>query len=229
MATNASTLTSTVSQPVKRVVQRAYDGIVRDHLPRTWCVYGDIPARDNRLLDTTDYKPHYKAGLVSAIQDHVGDGDDAVLIGGGRGISSVHLARQGARVVAYEAGAEMCDIARDTVARQGWSQAVDVRHAVVGDALDVFGELGEPDTVPAESLDTRDVLVMDCEGAEMSILRRLEDWPQTIIVESHPGNGATTGAVRTRLEHRGYDVTDRQYEPGDTSGKRVVVGRVTDD
>jgi len=228
MATNSSTLTSTVPEPVKKVVQRAYDGFVRDHLPRTWCVYGDIPARDNRLLDTTDYKPHYKEGLVSAIREGVHDGDNVVLVGGGRGISSVHCARQGATVTAYEASAEMCDIARETVARQGWSQAVDVRHAIVGEALDVFGELGKPDAISPDALETGDVLIMDCEGAEMGILRRLEDWPATVIVETHPGMGATTGAVRTRLEHRGYDVTDRAYEPGHGASKRVVVG-ATDD
>lgn len=224
MATrNSSRLTSTAPKAVKRAIQRAYDSVLRDRLPRTWCVYGDIPARDNRLLDTTDYKPNYKEGLISAIQDHVSD-DDAVLVGGGRGISSVHLARQGATVTAYEAGNEMCEIARETVARQGWSQVVDVRHALVGSAIDVFGDMGDPETISPAALDAGDVLVLDCEGAELSVLYRLADRPRTIIAETHPSCGAPTAPVRARLKALDYEVSAREYEPGHDGNKRVLVG-----
>lgn len=225
MATsNSPRLTSTVTAPVKSAVQTAYDRVLRPRLPRTWCVYGTIPARDNRLLDTTDYKPNYKAGFISAIREHVDDGDRAVLVGGGRGVSSVHLARQTDDVTAFEAGAEMCDIARETLARQRVTDRVDVRHALVGEAVDVFGEMGSPEIIAPADLDTGDVLLMDCEGAEVSILSGLSDRPGTVIVETHPGCGAPTHAVRGRLESMGYDVSEREYEPGHDGEKRVLVG-----
>lgn len=198
------------------IIQRVYDETIRPVLPRKWCVYGDVPARDARLLDFTDHVPNYKQGLKRAIDDTVEAGDTVTVVGGGRGVSSVWLARRGAEVLAYEAAAEMVDIARETVAMQDVADAVTFRHALVGEAVDVYGSAAEADRVPPSELRTHDVLVLDCEGAEVAILEGLSDWPEAVIVETHPGRGAPTAAVRDRLSAGGrdYAVGTYQYEPG---------------
>lgn len=205
------------------IVQTAYNSTIRDHLPRTWWgVYDGIPARDVRLLDFTHTVDPYKPGLKRAINEYINE-DAVVLVGGGRGISSVWLSRRGASVIAYEASREMIDIARETLEKQGCKDAVEFRHALVGKAVDVYGPYADATTVPPSELQTHDALVMDCEGAEESILRGLEDLPPTLIVETHPERGVPTAATKPLLAGRGYDITTLDYSP-DKPDKDVLVG-----
>lgn len=218
---------SGTSQPrlgisVTDLIRPAYNGFVRPRLPRKWAVYGDIPSRDAGLLDFKDHISPYKPGLKRAIRENI-HGGTVVLVGGGRGVSSCWIARQGADVVALEAATEMVPIARQTVEMQGHSNAVEVRHALVGEAIDVFGDAQDAERIDPADLDTGDALIMDCEGAERSILRSLADWPPTIIVETHPDCGVPTDVPRRLLDDVGYRVTEMEYSPKDPR-KRVLVG-----
>jgi len=205
------------------ITQRLYNSTVRRYLPRKLCIYNGVPARGPRLFDHTDTLPEYKAGLKSAIEDHVTDGDKATLVGGGRGVSSVWLARQGATVVAHEAAEEMLDIARETVDHQGLTDSVEVRQSLVGEAIDVYGSAAQATVISPDQLKTGDVLVLDCEGAERSILGGLSDLPPTIVVETHPEFGVPVEETAEVLREMGYSVESRAYEPGRES-KRVLTG-----
>ena len=60
---------------------------------------------------------------------------------------------------------------------------------------------------PAEIPDC-DVLEMDCEGAETSILSEMSIRPRVILVETHGCLGAPTSDVRDLLITIGYEVED---------------------
>lgn len=210
---------------VRRLARQAYNRTLRPHLPRKFGVYAGVTVRWPVLLDLTDRLPEFKSGLVGAIGETVEDGDRVTLVGGGRGVSAVHCVRAGAgRVDAYEAAAEMLEIARETTEIEGCAGSVAFHHALVGEAVDVFGEFAEAAWLDPADLDAGDVLVLDCEGAERSILAGLEARPRAVVVETHPEQGVPTAEIRDLLERAGYAVDSREYEP-DRDLKRVLVGR----
>jgi hypothetical protein len=53
------------------------------------------------------------------------------------------------------------------------------------------------------------VLELDCEGAEVEILRELTIQPRVILVETHGLYGAPTHLVASLLEKRGYVISHR--------------------
>jgi hypothetical protein len=58
---------------------------------------------------------------------------------------------------------------------------------------------------------------MDCEGAEVEILREMSIQPRVIVVETHGVLGAPTELVASLLEGRGYAVSHRGLaDPGRT-------------
>lgn len=213
---------SEYSTPIK-LVQKAYDALLRPHLPRKWVTYGEIPARDGRLFDATDTVRPYKPGLKQAISSHVTAGDGVTIVGAGRGICSVWSAQQDAQVTAYEAADEMVSIARETVRLQGFGEDVTVRHALVGEAIEVYGDYSAAEVIPPSEFEPGTVLVMDCEGAERSILAGLQKRPSTVIVETHPERGVPTTDVFDLLVDGGYTVERFQYAPG-YSEKQVLAG-----
>jgi len=222
-------MSSKPTQTVRRYLQTAYNETIRPRLPRKYGVYAGVPVRSEGLLDAEDRYPDYKRGLVDAIHETVTDGDRVVLVGGGRGVSTVHCLRAGAdEVVAFEAAAEMIDTAAATVRAAEIPGRVEFRHALVGEAVEVYGDLDGADVVAPEELPDGDALVMDCEGAEESIFAGARDLPATVIVETHPERGVPTDRTRTLLTDAGYDVSERQFEPDQAvHGKRVLVGRRT--
>jgi hypothetical protein len=50
---------------------------------------------------------------------------------------------------------------------------------------------------------------MDCEGAEVEVLREMTIKPRIVLVETHGVFGAPTNLVASLLEKRGYVVSDR--------------------
>lgn len=211
----------------RRAVQIAYDNLLRPHLPRKWGVFGGVPARDVRLLDATDYLPNYKAGLREAITRHVNDGDEVVLVGFGRGISTVWCVESGATVTAYEGAARMCEIGRETITAADITQAVTVEHGIVGEANLLYGKPDGAAGVAPDELPESNVLVMDCEGAETSILAGLEDPPSTLIIETHPERGVPPEAVQDELTALEYEVAARiPYKP--ENDKPVFVAKPAD-
>jgi tRNA G37 N-methylase Trm5 len=215
-----------VSAAIRRAIRIVYDRLLRDRLPRKFGIYAGVPARHVPLLDVTDRWQDYKPGLLSALHDTIDDGDDVVLVGAGRGVSTVHACRAGAGfVVAYEAAAEMCEIARETVDIAGVSDRVDVFHTTVGPAIEIYGDASEAHRLEPAALPPSDVLVLDCEGAEASILNGLSEWPRAVIVETHPERGVPTDQSRSALDAAGYAIDAHEYHPDcEHDDKCVLVG-----
>lgn len=211
---------------LRRILRGPYDSYVREHTPRRWGTYNGVELRKRRLFDVTRSHPEMKAGLVEAVRELVEEGDRAVDIAAGWGLVSTHLAWSGATVVTYEGSAKMLREARRTFRRNGVADAVELRHAVVGEANHVRGGPGDAARISPADLPAMDLLVLDCEGAEKHILEHLPEAPPKVVVESHPDYGASDGVVRDLLEDLGLTVSDRPYEPNAPTpeGKRVLTG-----
>jgi hypothetical protein len=87
-----------------------------------------------------------------------------------------------------------------------------VEHAVVGSAIDIYGDLEGARHVHPTDLPACDILELDCEGAEIEILQQLSISPRTIIVETHAHLDAPEADVRAELDRLGYDIVERGIE-----------------
>lgn len=208
---------------MKDLIQPLYDR-VRPYLPRRRGTYRGYVARQDRLLDLTTSRPDYKAGLVGAIEE-LAPGRDVCLAGFGRGVTSMIALEAGASsVTAYEGARDMIDVGIESFRLNDVpTDDLIVKHALVGEAIDLYGSPDGAAVVSPAALDPKDVLVLDCEGAEVSILDGLSTVPEHVIVETHPGKGADNETVRRLLEEMGMTVESRSYEP-DNDRKRVLVG-----
>lgn len=179
------------------VHRRPLDGVFR------------LAAKRARAYD----QPAYDSGLVDAVRETVDAGDTVVIVGGGFGVTTVAAARQvgeeGA-VLTYEASAERVVDAREAVRHHGLEDRVAVLHAVVERAIHTLGEVGDAPTVPARTLPPCDVLVLDCDGCEVAILRDLSVAPRALVVGTASRFGSSESAVRGMLGDLGYRVVSRE-------------------
>jgi hypothetical protein len=157
-------------------------------------------------------EPDYEDALVAALSETVRSGDRVVIVGGGIGVTSVVAAlRTGPSggVQCFEGNKGRVLQVQETAARNKVTN-ISAHHAVVGKSIGVYGGAGEAGAVmPPAQLPPCDVLEMDCEGAEVEILRGMIIQPRAILVETHGMYGAPTDLVTSLLEKRGYTVSDR--------------------
>jgi hypothetical protein len=171
------------------LVQPLYDRLVRPRLPRKLALCDDVVCRRVRLLDQRDHWPNYERELLSAVREHVEPGDTVVDVGGGFGVAAVVAAREASpdgSVVSYEAAREQLDRIRETASLNGVAEQVDVVHGLVCADVDVWGSAVGAATVNASDLPDADVLMIDAEGAESTIVDALDDRYPIVIVEVHP-------------------------------------------
>lgn len=159
--------------------------------------------------------PRFEDALLEGIRQHVRPGDRVVVVGGGLGVTSTVAAKQAGsegQVIVYEGSEEMCSITRRTLAINGVEKNTEVRHAVVGEAISLRGDdtEGSPSRVDPGDLPKCEVMELDCEGAEITILENMQVRPGSILVESHGIHGAPTDEVRRILRDKGYAVRHTQ-------------------
>ena len=207
------------------MISRIYDRTIRPVLPRKIGVFSGVAVRRPKLFDLTDHVSDYKAGMIGEIDARIIPGDDVSLIAGGLGVSSVRAARAGGNVVAYEGARQMVRTSRETIETNYLGDgSVKVKHAIVGEAIDLYGDADGARIIPPSNLDPGDVLVLDCEGAERSILSGIKEWPRTVVCEEHPGFGVPAEETISLLEQhysRVYTVENYPTRPDDC--ERVVV------
>ena len=151
----------------------------------------------------------YEAAAVIALRMHVRKGDRVVVVGGGYGVTvSIAAVLSGPRgqITCFEGGEAQVDTVRATVALNELEARV--VHAFVGPCEHVYGALGAAVNVPPEGLPECDVLELDCEGAEMTILSRMTIRPLIVIVESHGLYGSRSSELAGMLVRLGYAVSD---------------------
>lgn len=158
-------------------------------------VYNGVAVRDRPLFDHTDREPQHKAALANAALSATDRDDTVVVVGGGRGVVPTILNQHGRYVAVYEAAGEMCQQLRET--RRLNRVYFEIHHAVVGNPGDVYGDTSNARHVAnVDDLDG-DALVLDCEGAETSILPTSTF--NTVVVETHPEFDAPTSMVHDLL------------------------------
>jgi hypothetical protein len=206
------------------MIASLYDRTIRPALPRKFGVFNGVAVRTPRLFDRTDCVADYKAGLIDAIDECVRVDDHVVDIATGYGVAAVVAGRHADAVTTYEAAAEWVDRATETLAANNVSETVTVEHALVGEGRAVDGQFHGADYVAPSELDPGDVLVLDCEGAEASILDGLETWPRTVICEAHRSHGVPAEATVRRLGPHYPHISIREQYPGrQDDDERVIV------
>lgn len=185
-----------------------YNG-VRVNEEIRYCYLPFLPGSDYRPTGATDI-PGYEATLCHCLSRLVTRGDHVVVVGGGLGVTTVHAATATGgegRVTVYEASeARFADLTR-AIRFNEVDDRVEAIQGVVGNDVKVYGEKTGKRIFPAD-LPVCDVLELDCEGAEVTILEEMEILPRNIVVETHGFRGAPTSKVKGLLSDRGYRVTD---------------------
>jgi hypothetical protein len=232
----------------KRAAGYLYRRTVRKLLPTIAEVkYSGIPISrerkfgDSKLPDFLVPYPledivDYEQTLVSALHSQVRIGDRVTIVGGGEGVTAVVAAKavgQTGSVVCFEGNSWNARKVKATAARNKMSNRLTVKHAIVGDAIAVYGVPHQLSTLvvsPAE-LPECDVLQLDCEGAELMILRNMAIRPRVIAVETHGVYGAPTRMVKELLEKLEYAVEEcglaepRVSEECEANDIRILVGK----
>lgn len=181
---------------------------------RKYRMQAGVPVRNAALLDRTEKLPYYKCWFAELVREHVHEGEHVVEIGGGRGVMTTICAERGARVTSYEPSAPMRAVMADTLLASCVRGRVDIRGAAVGPLADAdYGSTADARTVPPSRLPDADVLIMDCEGAELDILDGMTIRPDRIIVEAHPDEYDVPGAAPEAL----CRAAGEDYELGDVS------------
>lgn len=132
--------------------------------------------------------PGYESALVDGLKKHVSPGDRVVVVGGGVWVTvAIAALKVGAagRVECFEGAGEGIEKVRRTAEINGVADWTTVHHAVMARSISVY--VTEPDrsAVAPTDLPECDVLELDCEGAEVDILREMVIRPRVILVETH--------------------------------------------
>jgi len=158
-------------------------------------------------------------GIMTAHERLTAPGDHVVIVGGGDGVTALtagKITTTKGSVAIYEAGDRACQEITDRIGLDGLSSICSVHHALVGPHIDVYG--GDPTSasrVHPRDIPPCDVLELDCEGAEVAILRDLRIRPRVIIVEIHPIHFSEDACwVLGRLDELGYQVVYRSGHDG---------------
>lgn len=215
---------------IRRLVKPIYNRLFRPHLPRKLGAFNGVPVRQPRLFDRTDVRPDYEGALISGINEQVQAGDNVVVVGGGWGVGSVHAARNASsngNVTVFEGGSQQVERVNETANLSGISDRISVRHAVVGIDEHVYGDARDAKTIPPTEIPSCDVLVLDCEGAETTILDGLKIQPRAIVVETHHMYNAPAEDVRDILDSLGYDVTAEYIEKSTYGDLPILSARDT--
>lgn len=175
-------------------------------------ILNGVAVPGTELDERRDHYPDHEGAVVAALRRRVRRGDTVAVVGGGWGTTTVVAARMThfeGDVTTYEPSARMRALLRRTVEVNRVDEVVTVEPAAVGPVSDsserIFGS-ADGRTVAPSDLPECDVLELDCEGAELEVLRGIEFEPRLVAVEAHPHLDCPRGAVRDELDRRGYEI-----------------------
>lgn len=207
-------------------LQRAYNATVRPMLPRQTVTENGVEVARVKPLDRYRGRDDYEDALIGGLEQAIQPGDHVCVVGGGWGVSAVRSAWAGANLVdVYEPGDEQVNHCAATVERNAADEPIRVHHRAVGPPRNVYGKTSAG-TLPPEDLPNCDVLVLDCEGAEMKILEQLDELPRAVVVEVHPMYGVSKPEMLGLLVGRGYEIDYRAVEHADRDVPVIGARRV---
>ena len=180
------------------------------HVPsRKIAVFNGIAVRGASFYSKEDIFPKHEVELISAIRNYIKNGEKVIVVGGGSGASTVAVAHQvgnNGSIIAYEANKNSLARSKETIQLNKVNDRVEIKHAIIEKPVYLLGELGNPPLIPAKNFSECDVLVMDCEGAEIPILENMKIRPRLIIVEAHPALNSPKENVIKLLDKLGYEI-----------------------
>lgn len=204
------------------MIRHAYIFYLRPILPISSreITYNNVEVRPYRLFDrlVNGFLPpnqgghrvpeKYEEGLVTSLQNTIKQGDKVVIIGGGLGVTAVtagNAAGSSGEVVVYEGAKHMSEHLIETI-NLNQPNNIQLHNKLVTNSGNLEGPTFGAGKIQTNELEQCDVLQLDCEGAEITILENLEIEPRTIIVETH-GNEKAVIEILSKL---GYKVKSKQ-------------------
>jgi len=163
----------------------------------------------DRLIDFRE-DSYLENAEVNAHKRYTRQGDDVCIIGGGRGTTAIHAARQvgdEGSVTVLEGG-EILSLIQEVTELNHLDDVITIKPRIVGKANELYHGMAEDAKVmhPHELPDV-DVLEMDCEGSEIEILDALEIRPRVLIVELHPNKfDGPNKAPLQMIQEMGYEI-----------------------
>ena len=161
------------------------------------------------LFVSLTHFPEHEFELISAIRNYIKNGEKVIVIGGGSGASTVAVAHQignNGSIIVYEGNKNSAARTKETINLNKVNDRVEIKHAIIEKPVYLLGDLGNPPLIPASNFSDCDVLVMDCEGAEIPILQNLQISPRLIIVEAHPLLNSPKEEVIKLLDKLEYEI-----------------------
>lgn len=205
-----------ITYTLREAVPHLHRHYLRERLPRRRQQLNGVIVRSKRLFDDlvpweVGYREpgNYEPGIVAGLRRLVKLEDDVVIVGGGWGVSSVVAAKEAGEdgsVHTFEASPEFASRVAETVYLNNVDDQVEIETAVVAKHISSKGStVGQ--VVDPKELPECDVLELDCEGAELEVLRNLNQRPRAIVVETHGHLGAPTDEVIACLEDLSYNIS----------------------
>ena len=173
--------------------------------------YNGVTVRISHFPWEDSSEPQYESALVDGLEKHVRTGDTVVIVGGGYGVTAVRAAKKVSKqgkVIVFEGSRTHVRKTRETARLNSVGDIIEVNHRIVGPAKAVYGDDNEENIqrIQPYELPECDVLELDCEGAEIEILRNLPQKPREILVETHGVYDAPTDQVCSILGNMSYEI-----------------------
>ena len=183
---------------VKLLPAFAYKRTIRRLLPPTGDRYYDFIHQKyvkSKIFD--DYLPsnkwlpgnkNKKRTYKNFHQSITESGSEVVIIGGGYGISTYYACQsvgENGHVTVYEASNNRVDIIDKMSKKMNIYDRCKIIHGIVGDDGNVYENDSSYEEVEINEIGPCDVLELDCEGAELSILEKIDIKPNEILCEVH--------------------------------------------
>lgn len=170
--------------------------------------------------------PNLEGGEVNCHKHYTRKGDHVLIIGGGRGVSTVRAAREvgiKGSVTVYEGSLQYVELINQVIELNEMADRCTTKHAIVGPGFNLGAPIyndqnsEEMKQIPPQDLPDCDVLELDCEGAEFNILPEISIKPRIIIVEIHPGKipDSSILSLFERLSALNYRIIDRRTNKGE--------------
>lgn len=209
---------------LSETLPHVHNHYIRDHLPRREIQMNGINVRYRRLGDSAvpwgaghPNPAEYERGIINGLRKYVEVGDEVVIVGGGWGVSTMVAAKnvgESGRVYTYESSPKYKRLIEETASLNGLSEQVEVAETTVSHAVSTFGSEESSNVLEPGNLPECEILELDCEGAEATIIPKMEITPRTVIVETHGLFDSPTEEIVKKLQQKGYAIQSIELAEG---------------
>tara|TARA_B100000131_G_scaffold204636_1_gene196686 strand:+ start:502 stop:1035 length:534 start_codon:yes stop_codon:yes gene_type:complete len=152
----------------------------------------------------------------NVIETYIKEGDTVIIIGTNVGMSTIKAAKKtkkSGKVFSYEAVKFKLDIAKDAAQINNVEKQIEFIHAIIEKNVYIPEDIDESvNVLPASKLPDCRVMTIDCEGAELEVLKNITIKPEIIYTEIHPHLGVNIEEIKTTLQNKNYDIVSCTQE-----------------